>query len=327
MESLKLLLEESCSEALRNILSTEEFLVTADAKEADAIIFQAHDYQYIKGHDLFQEFREKCFVLSQTDFPEFFLPGIYSSNYRHFFPVLTTGRTKTYSYFYVDKNSKNQYIDHYKREHLKKKYLFSFVGGSTSHLRRKLFRIYAEQSSENFLVQESRNYNHWDSKANSEVERKKSQQDYVKIIKKSYFCLCPRGAGHSSIRLFEAMELGVCPVVIADRWIPPKGLKWEEFSVFIREKDVGKLEEILSSQRDRAILMGLKARAAFEEYFSDEACPQKIHDLLSSLINDRKELQEDLIHCFFPVLYNSSKAYNSSTQAIKRLFILLSSRV
>lgn len=326
MESLKILLEKSCCESLKNIFQSEGFSTTSDAREADAIIFQAHEYPYIKKSYLFQNFKEKCFILTQADFPGFFLPGIYSSNYRHIFHVITKGRTKTYSYFYIDKNSKNQYIDIYKDLCLEKKYLFSFIGGPTSHLRRKIFKIYKKHPSKNFLIRASLKYNHWDPTKNSELERKKSQEDYIKTVKESLFCVCPRGAGHSSIRLFEAMELGICPVIIADRWIPPKGPKWEDFSIFIREQDLDKLENILLSQSNKAILMGEKAREAFDNYFSDEVRHKQIHSLILSLIKSRKGSQENLIHFFFPFLYNSTKLCNDTTQSIKKLLLLLGLR-
>ncbi|WOD41568.1 exostosin family protein [Nodosilinea sp. E11] len=326
MKVLKIFLEESCCESLKNTFQSEGFSITSDASEADAIIFQAHKYSYIKNSHLFKDFKEKCFNLTQSDFPGFFLPGIYASNYRHFFRVLTDGRTKTFSYFYIDKNSRNQYIDPYKDKHLEKKYLFSFIGGPTSHLRRKIFKIYENNPSNNFLVRSSLKYNHWDATKNFELEKKKNQENYVKTVKESLFCICPRGAGHSSIRLFEAMELGICPVIIADRWIPPVGPKWEDFSVFIQEKDIAKLEDILSPQSNRALLMGEKAREAFDKYFSDEVRHEQIHRLLLSLIENRDESQENLIHYFFPLLYNSNKFYNNITQSIKKLLLLLGMR-
>ena len=67
--------------------------------------------------------------------------------------------------------------------------------------------------------------------------------------------LCPRGQGTSSIRLFEAMRMGIAPVIISDKWIGPKGPEWESFAVFVKEKDISRSARIRSR---RTIAVGAK---------------------------------------------------------------------
>ncbi|GAV66465.1 Exostosin domain-containing protein [Cephalotus follicularis] len=66
-------------------------------------------------------------------------------------------------------------------------------------------------------------------------------------IVRSVFCLCPLGWAPWSPRLVESVALGCVPVIIADaiRLPFPKTVPWEEISVFVSEKDVGKLGMIL----------------------------------------------------------------------------------
>lgn len=42
-----------------------------------------------------------------------------------------------------------------------------------------------------------------------------SHGDYVKEVRQSLFCLCPRGFASWSRRLFDAIQLGCIPVIIA----------------------------------------------------------------------------------------------------------------
>ena len=72
--------------------------------------------------------------------------------------------------------------------------------------------------------------------------------NYVREILESYFVLCPRGFSPSTYRMYEVMALGRCPVVIADEWISPKiNAKWENALVFIKEKQVADIDNILRS--------------------------------------------------------------------------------
>jgi hypothetical protein len=42
-----------------------------------------------------------------------------------------------------------------------------------------------------------------------------SHGDYVKEVRQSLFCLCPRGFASWSRRLFDSIQLGCIPVIIA----------------------------------------------------------------------------------------------------------------
>ena len=73
---------------------------------------------------------------------------------------------------------------------------------------------------------------------------------YASDMRNSTFCLCPPGFAPWSPRMYEAAAAGCIPVILTDHVkLPFDGttLNWKEFSVKIREKDVERVREILSS--------------------------------------------------------------------------------
>ena len=65
------------------------------------------------------------------------------------------------------------------------------------------------------VVTDTSDYEHW---GESKIDPEQAQQDYVDTLLRSHFAVCPRGKGFGSIRKFEAMELVVAPVMLADRY-------------------------------------------------------------------------------------------------------------
>ena len=60
--------------------------------------------------------------------------------------------------------------------------------------------------------------------------------EYLSAIKKSWFTLCPTGAGPNSIRIFESLSLGSIPIILSKNLRLPKcDINWEE--VVILEED------------------------------------------------------------------------------------------
>ena len=96
------------------------------------------------------------------------------------------------------------------------------------------------------------------------------RQQYVEDILNSKFVLCPRGTDTSSYRLFEVMELSRCPVIISDAWVPIANIPWHECAIFVKEKGVASIPEILRKSEHRAVQMGKRARQIWEANFSPE---------------------------------------------------------
>ncbi|KAL0441745.1 UNVERIFIED_CONTAM: putative beta-1,4-xylosyltransferase IRX10L [Sesamum radiatum] len=72
---------------------------------------------------------------------------------------------------------------------------------------------------------------------------------YYEDMQRAIFCLCPLGWAPWSPRLVEAVVFGCIPVIIADDIVLPfaDAIPWEDIGVFVAEKDVPKLDTILTS--------------------------------------------------------------------------------
>jgi hypothetical protein len=94
------------------------------------------------------------------------------------------------------------------------------------------------------------------------------KQAFVLDTLAAKFALCPRGEGASSFRIFEAMQLGRPPVIIADDWSPPPGPDWKSLCVFVKERNIRHLREILRDVEPDAGALGRHAREAWEQFYS-----------------------------------------------------------
>jgi len=72
---------------------------------------------------------------------------------------------------------------------------------------------------------------------------------YYEDMQRAIFCLCPLGWAPWSPRLVEAVVFGCIPVIIADDIVLPfaDAIPWEQISVFVAERDVPRLDSILTS--------------------------------------------------------------------------------
>jgi hypothetical protein len=104
---------------------------------------------------------------------------------------------------------------------------------------------------------------------------------YVKMVLQSYLALAPRGYGGSSFRLFEAMQLGVAPLLIGDIDTRPfkRFLPWDDVSFYVG--DVKKLSEVLTRTTDNELLaMGERASILYKEHLTYQKwCPYVIKEL------------------------------------------------
>jgi hypothetical protein len=72
---------------------------------------------------------------------------------------------------------------------------------------------------------------------------------YYEDMRRSLFCLCPLGWAPWSPRIVESLQQGCIPVVISDNIILPfrDFIDWPAITVHVPEKDVPRLDEILSA--------------------------------------------------------------------------------
>lgn len=221
----------------------------------------------ILQNDLINRYPNKCFSLSDLDRPLILNHGVYASG---FHSLLSLGRVRTGSYaLYSD-----DYMNPYVRTHspasaasIRKEYLFSFIGRDSHPVRKHIFNLKFHRPD--IYIEDSSVFNLWHTE-DGQIRRER-QKHYYDILLRSKFSLCPRGDGTNSLRLFESMQLAVAPVIASDDWIFPNGPKWDEFSIRIKERQIGNVEKIVASYESRYEEMGRLARKAYESFFSEPA--------------------------------------------------------
>lgn len=143
----------------------------------------------------------------------------------------------------------------------KKRDIFcSFVGSSTHEIRNKMCSLLKDNP------EYSLNIDSW--KASVPAERFELFKD---ITERSEFCLCPRGYGRSSCRLYESMQLGSIPVYISDSHYLPWSdeLNWDNYCIIVKDTEIDNIDEILrsvSQERKNTIRHNIKKH--YDAYFS-----------------------------------------------------------
>jgi hypothetical protein len=77
-----------------------------------------------------------------------------------------------------------------------------------------------------------------------------ASEEFRAALCNSTFALCPSGTGPNSIRLWEALEAGAIPVILADSWAPPGDRRlWDLAAIFCKEtpEDIRALPERLAA--------------------------------------------------------------------------------
>jgi hypothetical protein len=212
----------------------------------------------------------RTFVFSQSDRPLPWAPGMYASMRRP--RGYRTAAAFTGGF----------YVPHHHRapgglgDHLKSArdvtpdLLWSFVGtGQNASVREEVLRLRDPRA----VVQDTKRFSDtlrwaWDSTHRDEAQI--AFREYATTLGRSKFVLCPRGRGPSSIRLFEALEVGRCPVIISDSWLATPFVDWESCSVRVAEKLVHQIPRILRDREDEADDLGKRGRIVWENFFSPE---------------------------------------------------------
>jgi len=240
-------------------------------EEADLVLMLGsfgRNPEFLLEHPAYKTFPAKCAVYTEDDNYLPLAPGVYCSAHDD----RSTRAGRVFSYTYVSRNGRyqNPYLSEANKDKwaaveasTPKRYLFSFQGGSTSILRKRLFNLRFDR--EDVLIENTSTYYHWDD---SQPDRTDRQKRYAEVLAGSHFVLCPRGAGLGSIRFFETMAAGVAPVLISDGYMLPPGPDWESFLIRVSEREIARLPQLLEPHLLQAAERGRRARQAFEEHFS-----------------------------------------------------------
>ncbi|XP_015885136.2 probable glycosyltransferase At3g07620 [Ziziphus jujuba] len=129
----------------------------------------------------------------------------------------------------------------------------------------------------------------FDKLPNTNNKRKKRKgiiKNYAQYMKNSKYCICARGYEVNSPRVVEAIFYECVPVIISDNFVPPffDVLNWESFAVFVLEKDIPNLKNILVSipeKRYRKMQMMVKK---VQKHFLWNAKPLK-YDIFHMILH------------------------------------------
>jgi len=251
----------------------EGHVLVDDPASADLILLlgnYAERPRLLLDHPVYREYSGKCAVYNDDDIYIPLLPGVYASAVRGF----SSAVGRVFSYAHVSRNGR--YTNPYVQGGAKtsKDIFFSFVGGSTSLVRKRLFNLGFERKD--ILIRNTSTYYHWDD---TQADRSLRQREYADVLLRSHFVLCPRGAGSSSIRLFESMLAGSAPVLIADDYLLPPNVDWDSFLLKIPESRINRIEEFLEPHLASAELLGKRAQEAYLGEYGPDVEFDRIVDL------------------------------------------------
>ncbi|XP_010263183.1 PREDICTED: probable glycosyltransferase At5g03795 [Nelumbo nucifera] len=118
------------------------------------------------------------------------------------------------------------------------------------------------------------------------------KMSYIQHMKSSKYCICARGFEVHTPRVVEAIFYECVPVILSDNYVPPffEVLDWEAFAVFIPEKDIPNLKNILLSIPEEVYLaMQLRVKKV-QQHFLWHSQPVKydiFHMTLHSIWSNR----------------------------------------
>jgi hypothetical protein len=235
--------------------------VVTDPARADVILFvEGHGddavgpyFGEVRGSPLFRRYQDRCFLHSGVDHVIPFLPGIYPSIEKRW---SWSGWARGGCYLVA----KNPFIEELATAALEKVHLASFRGVFGDWDARH--RLAALAAHPGFEVRDTTQAFLGAIRGGDDAALADLKRAYVRACRESKFVLCPRGRGPSSIRIFEAMELGVAPVVIADDWVEPAGPRWADISLRVAERDIARLPEILAARAPDHERLGRPGRRA-----------------------------------------------------------------
>jgi hypothetical protein len=256
------------------------FDVVTDPDAADLILFVEyhpwHDPYFfdVLRHPLRRRYPQKCVLYTDADRVVPLIPTLAPSIERWQY---RPARCRPFPY--VTREYRNDAVEGGALPAAApRRYLFSFAGASDTHPVRA--RILALRAPDARLI-DTGAQRAWLLQGE---EKRRYEAAYVDACRDSAFVLCPRGAGPSSYRLYETMQLGRAPVVISDSWVAHEGPAWDSFCVRIAERDVERMPEILRARASEAAVMGERARLEWERWVAPRVALSRMVAVASDLL-------------------------------------------
>jgi hypothetical protein len=249
--------------------------LTTDVHAADAILFvensRYHEdafYSRLRQHALVRRYRERCFMYNEHACPWSLLPGVYCSMPKRWFDRKRQRATRYIRLVNPVDTAPSDQPD----------ILFSFVGNTNIPLRTDLMRLHGPRA----ILEDTSGFDAFFNKSECPNHLR-----YADILRRSKFVLCPRGSGTSSFRLYETLRAGRVPVIISDQWMEPEGPDWSRCSLRVRERNIGRIPELVAKCEARWPEMALAARQVWSQWLADDVLFDHIGDSLASLARDR----------------------------------------
>jgi len=120
-----------------------------------------------------------------------------------------------------------------------KKYLCSYIGSSTHHIRSNVIKLLKDKP--NMFFENKK----WKNDVNTDECDK-----FINYALNSKFSLAPRGYGRSSFRFFEALKMHSIPIYIYDDkiWLPYLDeIDYNKFAIIIHESKMNELYDIMNN--------------------------------------------------------------------------------
>jgi hypothetical protein len=276
------------------------FALTENPDEADVILIgnlrEENDYAKLRSNLFLRAFPQKCVVLYDGDHVPWLCQGILTSLTHSRFNF---GRFRSGGYFLFHPDFKNGFVERWyasRKDRLTppppKAYLACFSGRACVPVRQRLFDL-KWQRDDVFIRDTSHSF---DNFTHHPLGKDSARESYFNVALRSKFMLCPRGDGAASIRFFEAMQLGVAPVLISDDWVLPEGPVWSRCMLRVREDELDTLEEILVRNEERAATIGAEAQRAYEAFFEGSAYVRYLIESARAIQRDRTWIPERCFH-------------------------------
>ena len=250
-------------------------------EEADALLLQEpwdfREWRYIdrlEADPIVGRFAHKVFTINNDDAASGLLRGVYS--------CLPAHRTDDALHAVVPfiRKPNDIVLQRVSQPRPPAQYLAAWFGNpQSSKVRRKLYTRYSESTSLRLMTTAS-----WMQYGSDE------RVLYADMLHAGKFALCPSGWAPATLRFYEALAMGVAPVVVADGIELPKGPNWGDFVIHVPEAELGRLEALIEPYAARYREMGDLARAAWLKYFSpDQMVPYYAQALLRCIHAARRD--------------------------------------
>ncbi len=258
--------------------SSEHVLCDAD-DDPDVVLFtQAHQFpgdwhlRALQSHPLRARWPERCFVYDERDFPWCALPGLYVSMPNH----SLNRHQRAVQYAWINDT------DFSELRAVQTDLLYSFAGAPTHPVRRSVLAL----SSQRGVVMDTSGFVFNQPEAPNFAAQRRQ---FVELVARSKFVLCPRGHGTSSIRLFEVMAAGRIPVIISDDWVPPAGPDWNRLAIRCPESDVLDLPRRLEQEEASSEMRMRTSALEYDRYFAESVRFDTMMGLIAELLPSAAE--------------------------------------